>query len=290
MGFVVKNAILDEILRRGCRRLRAIIAALIPSMCGAETALAGAWTLPAGEGQIISTTLYDTANRAFDADRDLVDDVFFQKIESSIFVERGLTDRITFVGSTSYQTVNYTAESGPDAFEGLGDISIGLRYNVSSGSDWVLSVQPSFVIDGGGETIPDADLGAGNNSVDLRILYGRSGKFIARPYFLDAQMGTRIRSSGDVTKWYMDLTGGYHVSERLTLISQAFLTNTNGQTLAQDIILPNQSFKVQGSIVVKLRETLSLQVGAFQTLAGKNIVEEKAGFIGIWLSALAFAI
>lgn len=243
---------------------------------------AGAWPMPKGAGQIITTTVYDTAKRGFDGEGRNSQDVSFSKVETSFFAEYGLTDRVTLVGITALQEVDYLAASGRERFNGFGDTELGVRYNLYSDGKTVLSLQPSFVFAGGGENIPDADLGGGENSLELRGLFGRNGFIGSRAYFVDVQAAHRMRFGDDPAGWRIDVTAGLRTSQKTQVFVQGFFSENNERLQSQDIILPTESLKAQFSCLYHVDSKTSYQIGAFQTLQGKNIVKERAVTLGVW--------
>jgi len=245
-------------------------------------AMAGAWNLSAQSGQIISTTLYDTASKAYDNDGDLIGGVAFEKTESQIFWEHGLTQRLTWISQAGLQNVNYTALDGQTQVNGLADTKVGVRAEIFRSPQWVLSVQPSFIIAGEGENIPDADLGNGGNNIELRALVGRSFTIADKPGFLDVQTAVNLRSNQEPNQWRIDASAGIRAIDPILVIGQVFYADNGGRFDNRDIILPNRSLKLQGSFVYQWSEKTSLQLGAFQTVAGKNIVREQAVFAAIW--------
>jgi len=70
-------------------------------------AFAGAWNLPPGEGQIISTYNYSQANDAYTDIEGLDTAVQFTKREARIFYEHGLTEHITAVVNAAHQTIGF---------------------------------------------------------------------------------------------------------------------------------------------------------------------------------------
>lgn len=280
----------------------------ILALCGlAQTSWAGAWTLPQGEGLIISGTSFNQADLAFDSEGKLSTPVDFDKIDSTFYLEYGVINRLTLVGSTALQDVSYTSSEGPQQFSGFSTSKIGLRYGLQPRSSWVLAVQPSLVIPGGGEAVPDGDLGFGGFGAELRLLAGRSLKFGTRHGFFNAEAGYDMRSGGAPRQISADATLGMDVTEHIQIIGQGFYRHTGDSLFEGDTVLANESLKLQASLVIDLpklrllakkqddessetpyakptdkRRRASLQIGVFQGVAGKNIVRESGVLITLW--------
>ena len=273
-----------------------------------SNAFAGAWTQDKGAGLIISGTSYNRANLAFDSQRKLSTPVDFEKIDSTFYAEYGVTNKLTLVGTTALQDVSFTSSEGPQIFRGFATSKLGLRYGVNTNSPWKLAVQPSLVIPAGGESIPDGDLGIGGAGAEMRLLAGRSIKLWNKAGFINAEAAYDYRSDGAPRQITTDLTIGVELVEHVQFISQAFYRHTNDAAFERDVILANESLKLQASVVIDLpnirlkkghendegaareieedksnlpRKT-SLQLGVFQTVAGRNIVRERGVMLTLW--------
>lgn len=249
-------------------------------MC--QEAFAGAWAQPPGTGQIISTTTYDTAERAYDDKWKLNRDVSFAKTDSRFFMEHGVTSKLTLVTETAYQDVDYTSRDGRTKVQGFGNSALGLRYQFFKKGRQVAALQSTFILAGSGENISDADLGRGGNGWELRALYGRSFKALKREGFIDLQAAWVYRPGISPDSYKSDATVGINATKSIQLLGQAFYSKTNNQVLDTDRILSNESLKLQASFVRKTSKKRSYQFGVFQTVAGRNIVKEKAVIFGVW--------
>ena len=230
--------------------------------------------------------------------------VEFEKLDSTLYIEYGLTDILTLVGNTTLQDVSFTSSEGPQFFRGFATSKLGLRYGIKTNSRWKLAVQPSLVIPAGGEAVPDGDLGLGGFGGELRLLAGRPLMLGDRPGFVNAEAAYDLRSDGAPRQITADLTLGVKLFEHVQFISQGFYRHTNDALFESDAVLANESLKLQASLVVdlpKLRlkkkpagddapeeanidpaRRTSLQLGVFQTVAGRNIVREQGVLMTLW--------
>jgi len=132
-------------------------------------AFAGAWNLPPGEGQIISTFEYSRANSTF---TDIDDEsLTFTKNEGRIYYEHGLTKHLTFVGNGAHQTVQLSSLQNQLNFSDFADIELGLRYQIRRKNGSALSLQGSYII-GGGPPNSILDLNGPEDSFELRGTMG----------------------------------------------------------------------------------------------------------------------
>jgi hypothetical protein len=78
--------------------------------CWSNGALAGAWTLPAGDTQIISGAILSSAAESFDDSGGTVP-TYYRKLLLQSYDEHGLTDNLTLILSPEYAIAT---EGGPD--------------------------------------------------------------------------------------------------------------------------------------------------------------------------------
>ncbi len=259
------------------------IAVVLCSLVGLSSyGYCGAWPMPKGKGQVITTTVTDNASRGFDNRWQLTQDVTFSKFETQFFWEHGLSEKITLIGTTAYQDVDFRSREGQEDVQGFGNSSVGLRYQVFAKDRFVGALQLSYIVAGEGENIADADLGRGGNGLEIRGLIGQGFKVFKREAFIDLQSAWIYRARGSPDTFKDDLTVGIIIDKKRQILTQAFYSRTNSQTLGFDRVLANENLKLQASIVFKRSETTSTQLGVFQTVAGRNIVQEKGVFAAVW--------
>jgi virulence-associated protein VapD len=251
----------------------------LTSLFMAAFAHAGAWPTAVGEGQVISTTLFDNAKSGYDDDGKLTQQVSFNKSEGAIYWEHGLTEKTTVVLQSSIQDIQFTAGVDSVNFSGVGESYAGLRRVFWQNEKWVVSGQAGVIFAGSGEAIADADLGTGTTHYESRFLVGRSFKLAKRDGFVDIQAAYRYRPGTQPDERRFDATLGWRPSEKLQILAQGFYTGSEEQF---EIARSNRRLKLQGSIVYERSPKTSYQFGVYQTIAGRNIVKENAFFIAAW--------
>jgi len=245
-------------------------------------AYAGAWNLPPGEGQIITTYNYSQADEAY-TDIDFIDSsVEFTKSEVRVFYEHGLTKHVTAVVNAAHQTINFNGLQSSINFSDFDKTEFGLRYEIKRREGLAVSVQASYIL-GGGPPESILDVGSRKDSFELRGLWGQSKEFENYAIFFDAQAAIRARNTDRIEDWRSDLTLGWRDKKKFMALLQGY--HTERASFDQDgFVVPVQKrTKLQASLIYEYKKNRLVQFGYTQTLAGRNVVKEKALSLGTWI-------
>jgi len=170
-----------------------------------------------GKTQLILKYEGETANEAFDVNG-LVQPIPKQHDENlSLFVEHGLTDRITLQGKLGWTR-------GADAFNsysGRGPIDFGARYVVLRTSRSVISVYAGGVLAGEGPNTAHSARKAGDPGVEVRLLAGRSGRLWRRHVFAEVQLA-QLNSKRLPTETRVETTIGFEPRHGWLLLAQTY--------------------------------------------------------------------
>jgi len=243
---------------------------------------AGAWNLPAGEGQIIATYNYSQADEAF-SDIDFSDPaVEFTKSEVRVFYEHGLTKHLTAVVNGAHQTIGFRGQQSSINFSDFDNTELGLRYQIIRREGLALSLQGSYII-GGGPPESILDIGNRQDSFELRGLWGQSKEFENYAIFFDAQAAIRARNTDRIEDWRADLTLGWKDKKKWSAFLQGFYTE-RGSFGRDGFVVPIQKrAKLQASLVYEYKKNRLVQLGFLETLGGRNIVKERSVSLGTWI-------
>lgn len=257
----------------------ALGAGLFAWLSGSGAAFAGAWTLPAGKGQLILTSLASFAAGAFGSGSAREPAPDHQKFEAQALLEYGVTDRFTAIAMPSLQEI---AIATPTAARrrGLGYSEFGGRYRVFEFGGWVASGQASVRIPGTNATSNPAALGYTDPEFDIRALIGTSFGLFGFPAFANIEAAHRVRGGRPPDELRADITFGVQASSRLLLLLQSYNVISEGAGAP-----PFASYayaKLQVSAVYALTPSLSLQAGAVTTYTGHNALQENALVFGVW--------
>lgn len=245
----------------------------------APTSHGGAWNQPKGHGQIISAAAFSTASRAYDDQSDDILDVSYQKIETSLYFEHGLTPRLTLVARPSLQDVELVDSGGAQSYQGLGPSEIGLQWQLNKSDHGQLSLRGSVRVGSDGENIPDAAIGEGGSDYEMRVLWGQGFALSGRSAFIEGQLAYRLRADGAPNEQRFDFTSGLELTPRIQVLAQSFYIKADG---AQFPLRDYESLKLQASAVMRLSNGQSVQVGAFQTVTGRDIIKESGLMAALW--------
>lgn len=188
----------------------------------------------------------------------------------SLYVERGLTRRLTLQGKLAW-----TRGEDPFAdYDGRGPVELGLRYAVLRTPRSVVSLYAGAVLDGEGRNAGYAQPGAGGTDIEARLLAGRSLALFARPAFAEIQLAALDRS-GLPDEARLDLTLGVEPSDRWLLLTQVYAGQADGDPVRPVWV------KLEWSAVRRVGDW-RLQAGWRQSIAGRESPAEAGPVIAVW--------
>lgn len=171
-----------------------------------------------GKTQAILKYESETADEAFDPNGVVVPIAPLDEESLSLFVEHGLTSRITLQGK-----LGWTRGTGQFAqFDGRGPIDLGARYALLKGRKTVFSVYGGVTFPGDGRNAAYySEPGAGEMDMEVRLLAGRSGKWLKRHAFGEVQLA-RIGREGLSDETRVETTIGWHPRKNWLLLAQTY--------------------------------------------------------------------
>jgi hypothetical protein len=257
----------------GAPRLRGLTLALAVAP---TAALAGAWTMPQGQGVVIETfSGWAGAGAPYGAWPAPSEN----KIGSQTYLEYGLWDGLTFVGQMSAERFALGAPS-KDMYLGFDYSGAGLRTRLWSDDAWVFSMEASAYVSGAHNPQRPAQDGDTGPAEDVRAEVGRNLTLFGAPAFADVQAGYRFRTDGPPGEWRADLTLGVAWTSRAQIVLQAFNTVSNGAGAPG--FLAWESHKGQLSVVYALDQNWAVQLGGFATLYRRNTDSEYGALVAVW--------
>jgi hypothetical protein len=223
-----------------------------------------------GQTQLIVKYEPQSADRGFDGDGGLVSIDPRQDETVSIFVEHGLTERLTAQAKAGLTRGHDRAAR----YDGRGPVELGLRYTVLKGERSVVAVYVGAAEAGAGRNAGYASPGRGGVDAEARILLGRSIAVRGAALFADVEIA-RLRRSGLADENRLDTTLGFRPNQSWLLMTQIYA----GETVSRPV--RSAWIKTETS-VVRSFGTWSLQAGWRQTLTGREVARDKGAVIGFW--------
>lgn len=259
---------------------------------GPKPGFAGAWLMPPGEGQIITSTAFSTSTRAFDRHGQLIPVPSYQKFELGTYVEYGVTEWLTVTAAPAYDRVR--APPPAANYNGIGESEAGAKIGLYRSDAGAVSVQAA--IRSPGASINDSARifqPSRAAAIELRAMAGQNIAVGAMPGFAEAQAAYRFYGDHQPGEWRLDLTFGLRPMPQLMVLLQSFFSLSNGNHQYGSAAWPNENWpnkywpnsfwaKVQPSLVYDLSSQWSLQIGGFLTAAGINAGRELGPFAGVW--------
>lgn len=220
------------------RKGKTVVAAGVVALVGlsAGQVLAGAWTQEKGgfysrlasewysadqyfndHGDTLGYSPADPRKRNFKYDEDLV----------NLYLEYGLTDRLTLVASLNYKEVEWRYRAGGNppmrrdmvtSSSGPGDQELGVKYRVLSTEKGVFSVQGMYKTPEGydedGKGTLEIQRGDAQEDYEFRLLYGQS-LYPMIPGYFNVEAGYRLRSQEPADEFRYLLEFGVDFTSRL---------------------------------------------------------------------------
>jgi len=227
-------------------------------VCG--PAHAGAWPMEPGRTQAIVKVESQRASEAFDAAGQLVPIPVHHDLAADLFVERGVTERLTLQGKV------YLASAKDDGLSqtAYGNSELGARWTAYNGTKGVLSFYT-------GLTLPVAGAEKGEAGFEARVLAGRAVKLGSRKLVADLQLAT-LSGSGYGRETRLEGTLEVELNENWTLMAQMQSGQIeNGTAWLKD----------EFSITRNLGQN-SIQIGWRQTPFAKNFTKASGPIVGLW--------
>lgn len=218
------------------KKKKIVVAATVLALAtlSAEQVLAGAWTQAKGKfysrlayeqysadeyfnenGDTLSYSPADSKMRDFEYDEDL----------TSLYLEYGLTDKLTLVASLNYKEAEWRYKAGSGVAvdkvaktSGPGDQELGIKYQLLATENGVLSIQGMYKTPEGYDEDDTGALeiqrGDAQEDYDVRLLYGQS-LYPMIPGYFNVEAGYRLRSQEPADEFKYVLEVGVDFTSRL---------------------------------------------------------------------------
>ncbi|PHY20460.1 hypothetical protein [Caulobacter sp. BP25] len=223
-----------------------------------------------GRAQVIVKYERATADRGYDLGGGLTPIAPRRDEVLSVFVERGLTPRLTLQAKAG-------ATRGHDPwvdYSGRGPIEVGLRWTAQRGPRSSLAVYLGAGEAGVGRNAGYAAPGKGSLDLEARVLYGRSAVWRGREAFVDLE-AARLKREGLADETRIDATLGFRPAKSWLLLAQTYAGQADRGELDARWIKAELS-------VVRSFGDWSLQAGWRDTVSGRETARDRGVVLAVW--------
>ncbi len=246
-------------------------------------AYSAAWLQDEGRLQLINNFTWYSTESFFNTNGDRLPQAEFTKLEYNPYAEYGLSKETTVGISTSFQSLSQGSQDN----SGLGDTEIFFRKQLFK-DDWtVISYQPLIKIPGFYSETRQPLLGNKQIDVELRALYGTSFQFIEQYHYVNLELAYRRKFEKPQDEIRFDATLGFKPKPDILLLAQIFsIFSVDTANVASFQNANSTDFdltKLQLSAVKDLSETMSVQLGIFRNLRGRNTGSGGGVLLSVWL-------
>jgi protein XagA len=183
----------------------------------AEPVFAGAWTREKGGWYHQVSGNYYKADEKFDEDgnrEDFKDNGEFTDRNMSYYVEYGICDDLTAIGSWPYKWLEYEDDTVINKTDGFSDLELALKYRLFSTDSGVCAVQGLVKIPEAYDEDDAVPLGNAQYDYEIRLLYGLS-LFPKIPGYLNIETGYRFRAEEPADELKYLLEFGLDITKKL---------------------------------------------------------------------------
>jgi protein XagA len=251
------------------------------AFCFSGPVFAGAWTRDKGGFYAQLTGNDYAADEYFDDDgdrEDFADDGEFTDRNAGVYMEYGLRDDLTAIGSWSYKWLEYEDDVIINKTRGLSDLELGLKYRLlTTGRGSVVSAQALVKIPEAYDDDDDVPLGNGQYDYEARLLYGQA-LYPHFPGYFNTEIAYRFRAEDPADEWKYLAEAGVDFTK--TLYGRVKLDGTLGMDNAgkgsdaggnPSATLDYDLGKLEASLGWKAAKQWGLELGYRPEIYGKNI-------------------
>lgn len=261
------------------RRALLALLALMP-----QGAAASAWMQEPGHGLLIVSAAQYDAKRFFDFRGSSQKQAQYQRREISPYFEYGLSDGWTVGGKTFLQRASLGAQKN----DGIGETEVFVRRRVWDQAGLAMAIEPMVKLpspdsrrDAPLLSSPSPDIGRGGN-----VGYGFSGAGKSHFVNMDTQYRHRMGRQRDQVR--LSLTAGIGLTPDFQLMPQLFHTRRvaakGASQFTRSASDDYDQTQLQLSGVMRVTQTVRVQLGAYADVAGKNTTKGYGVLGAVWTS------
>ncbi len=247
-----------------------------------SSAHAGAWPMPENRLLVIAPFTATKADEAYNARGKAQPHNAYRKKELAPYLEYGLTKSLTLVSSLAF-TSDETNYFGTKFIQrSISRIETGGRLDLGEWRDARYALQALAIFHG--STTGDDPFSSRRGDVDgeLGLCTGQNFTFWGLKGFSDTYSAYRFHPAGRPGEIKLDVTIGFRPLAQTMLLVKNESFASIGRTGNDSGIQRVAATKLGLSVVQEIEPPVSLELGYMQTVAGQNIVRERALTLALW--------
>lgn len=246
--------------------------------CAAQ---AGAWPQKKDDLQVIISFKNTRADQDYNAQGEKIRRNRFSKRELSPYIEYGLSDKITLVGSMALTQEETSWLGSTISNRGLSRIEAGARFALGQWDDTYFSFQPLLIWHGAMNQSDPYGSQRGDVDGEFGITMGQNFELWGLQGFSDNLVGIRIKPASRLNEVKANLTIGLDFAggRKIMVKSESYASFTRDTNAAPSQI---QSNKLGLSFVQKLDKTVSMELSGMAAVSGRNTINEQTLGFALW--------
>lgn len=241
---------------------------------------AGAWPQSEDSTQVIVSVTHVLAHRTFDATGNAVSRGRFKKVETQIYVEHGLTERVTLIGEAARSTDKSEAFGREFTDTQFRRLEMGARAYLFTWDETLYSVDAVAILNAASSGDDPADSKSGDMDFEVGVntgapitlmgLVGFSAQRFAYTHRPGVRPGVAIADATLGLNWGPDW--------------MTMLKSSNEYSIGRTPSPRGHywSSKAEFSIVHRLEPGFAIEAGTFRTFVGRNVLKETGFKVGFW--------
>ncbi len=241
---------------------------------------AGAWPQPEGQTEVIVSVAHSLAHRAFDPTGNAVSRGRFRKIETQIYAEHGLTNRVTLVSEVARSSDTTEAFNRQFDDTSFRRVELGARAYLFTWKETLYSFDAIAAL----HTASGGDDPAASQSGDVDYEFGLSTgapfKFWGLKGFNAQRIAYRYRPGQRPSETSVDATIGLNWGPDWITMLKSTTENSIGRTPS-----PRGHYwssKAEFSVVHRLQPGFAIEASTFRTFLGRNVLKETGFKLAFW--------
>ena len=262
-------------------RMVAVTACALTTLLATSHALAGAWTLEEGKIYNKVAANFFTSDDTFGTGAEGFEE--FEDFTVNYYGEFGLSDRLTLITQVPLRRSENTTSGESVSTFGVGDVDIGLRYNLLN-DNWVVSSQFLYKAPFLYDEDDELPLGNGQSDFEFRLQVGKS----LFPYgYFGLEVGYRFRAEepSDEIRYLAEY--GFDLNEKVYLRTKLDIIQAVDSTDIELDTIGNPNFpnafdlgRVEGSIGYKFNARSAIEFTFTESIFGENILDGQTYQLG----------